>query len=224
MAKKEKLVQALQAQFNEGCTVEDRYDEVTLTCEVSAILSVLSVLRDKKAFQFDQLIDVCAVDYLHYGCSDWETDIATEHGFSRAVSSQEKPNGMTPRFAVVYHLLSTAKNQRVRVKIHVDEKEPVVPSVHTLWKSANWYEREAYDLFGILFEGHPDLRRILTDYGFIGHPFRKDFPVSGYVEMRYDASHQKVIYEPVDITPRVTVPRVIREDNRYLDKKEVCND
>ncbi len=223
MTKKEKLVQAIEAEFN-GESVVYAHQDITLTCEPSALVSVLSTLKNKKTFQFDQLIDVTAVDYLHYGQSDWETDTATEHGFSRAVSTHVGTESSQKRFAVVYHLLSTTKNHRVRVKAYLDEASLVVPSVHTLWKSANWYEREVYDLFGILFEGHPDLRRILTDYGFVGHPFRKDFPVSGYVEMRYDAQHQKVIYEPVDITPRVTVPRVIREDNRYLDKKEVCRD
>lgn len=223
MTKKEKLVQALEAQFD-GERVVYAHQDITLTCDPSALVSVLSTLKNKKTFQFDQLIDVTAVDYLHYGQSDWETDTATEHGFSRAVSASTRTENLQPRFAVVYHLLSTTKNHRVRVKAYLEEACLVVPSVHTLWKSANWYEREVYDLFGILFEGHPDLRRILTDYGFVGHPFRKDFPVSGYVEMRYDAQHQKVIYEPVDITPRVTVPRVIREDNRYLDKKELCRD
>ncbi len=225
MTKKEKLVEVLEAQFGGTCTIVHAHQEITLTCASSALLSILSTLRDKNTFQCDQLIDVTAVDYLHYGQSDWETDTATEHGFSRAVAIGEQlSETRRPRFSVVYHLLSTTKNHRIRVKTNLDESHLIVPSIHTLWKSANWYEREVYDLFGILFEGHPDLRRILTDYGFIGHPFRKDFPLSGYVEMRYDAAHQKVIYEPVDITPRVTVPRVVREDNRYLDKKEVCHD
>ena len=123
------------------------------------------------------------------------------------------------RFAVVYHLLSIKHNQRLRVKAFVNNADNVAPSVCELWKVANWFEREAYDLFGILFEGHPDLRRLLTDYGFIGHPFRKDFPVSGHVEMRYDATLQKVVYEPVDIEPRVLVPKVVRHDSRYLSEK-----
>ena len=122
-----------------------------------------------------------------------------------------------PRFAVVYHLLSTSKNHRLRLKVFLDESHLIIPSVHEIWKGANWFEREAYDLYGVLFDGHPDLRRILTDYGFIGHPFRKDFPISGHVEMRYDAHLQQVIYEPVDIEPRVLVPKVIRDDNRYFD-------
>ncbi|GGI84242.1 NADH-quinone oxidoreductase subunit C [Legionella impletisoli] len=199
-------------------SVEVAYGEVTVECEVAILKNVLKNLRDHSAFQFDQLIDLCAVDYLKYGVYDWETEQATESGFSRGVERQE-PRAYAwdkPRFAVVYHLLSTKRNHRLRVKAFVEESNPIVPSVHDLWKGANWFEREAYDLYGILFDGHPDLRRILTDYGFVGHPFRKDFPLSGYVEMRYDASLQKVIYEPVDIEPRTLVPKVIRQDNRYL--------
>lgn len=226
MTKQAMLVSALQQEFGDTLSlIHEAHGEVTVNCTVLQVFAVLSALRDGAAFVFDQLIDLCAVDYLQYGESDWETDLATVQGFSRAVApeaptwSQDKP-----RFAVVYHLLSTTKNHRLRVKTWVDEAHLIVPSVHTLWKGANWFEREAYDLFGVLFDGHPDLRRILTDYGFIGHPFRKDFPLSGHVEMRYDASFQKVIYESVDIEPRITVPRVIRHDNRYLAKKEVCND
>jgi NADH-quinone oxidoreductase subunit C len=223
MTNTEKLLQVLQAQFEEA-SVAYAHQDITLTCELSVLISTLTQLKHDQAFQLNQLIDVTAVDYLRYGQSDWDTEDASAHGFSRAVSPINEPKHIGPRFAVVYHLLSTVKNHRLRVKVFLEECSLVVPSVHTLWKSANWYEREVYDLFGILFEGHPDLRRILTDYGFVGHPFRKDFPVSGHVEMRYDAAQQKVIYEPVQITPRVTVPRVIREDNRYLDKKEVCHD
>lgn len=193
-------------------------DEITIECDVANIKSLMVELRDVEAFSFDQLIDLCAVDYLLYGEYDWETDSATEKGFSRGVERQDaKAYAMTkPRFAVVYHLLSTQKNQRLRVKVFLDEKHLIIPSVQSVWKTANWFEREAYDLYGVLFDGHPDLRRILTDYGFIGHPFRKDFPLSGQVEMRYDAKLQKVIYAPVDIVPRVLVPKVIRNDNRYL--------
>ncbi|MDI9818937.1 MULTISPECIES: NADH-quinone oxidoreductase subunit C [unclassified Legionella] len=194
-------------------------DEITLECEANYIKAALYQLRDHEEFAFEQLIDLCAVDYLQYGEYDWETESATESGFSRGVERQEaRAYALTkPRFAVVYHLLSIKKNHRVRVKVFVDESYLVVPSVHEIWKAANWFEREAYDLYGILFEDHPDLRRILTDYGFVGYPFRKDFPLSGHVEMRYDAGLQKVIYEPVDIEPRVLVPKVIRNDNRYLD-------
>lgn len=202
------------------------YDEITIECEVSHIKVALTQLKLNEAFAFDQLIDLCAVDYLHYGSDDWEKELASESGFSRGVERQEI-NVYTwdkPRFAVVYHLLSTTLNHRLRVKVFLDESHLAIPSVHELWKGANWFEREAYDLYGILFENHPDLRRILTDYGFIGHPFRKDFPVSGHVEMRYDAHLQKVIYEPVNIEPRILVPKVIRHDNRYLDNQGVKND
>ncbi len=196
--------------------------EITLECEVDHIKEALYQLRMHEAFAFDELIDLCAVDYLLYGEYDWETESASERGFSRGVERQEvKAYAMTkPRFAVVYHLLSTTLNHRLRVKVFCEESHLVVPSVHDIWKAADWFEREAYDLYGILFENHPDLRRILTDYGFIGHPFRKDFPLTGQVEMRYDATLQKVIYEPVDIQPRTLVPKVIRSDNRYLDVKK----
>lgn len=201
-------------------------DEVTLECRLDSLYSVLSQLKTHASFAFDQLIDLCAVDYLLYGEYDWETDSASERGFSRGVEPQEARASVMdkPRFAVVYHLLSTQLNHRVRVKVFLDEQSLIVPSVHLLWKGANWFEREAYDLYGVLFENHPDLRRILTDYGFIGHPFRKDFPISGQVEMRYDARLQKVIYEPVAIQPRTLVPKVIRNDNRYLSEQEGRNE
>lgn len=223
MTKNDYLVEKLKAELAAHITeVSVAYDEVTVECDAANLKTLMVELRDEDAFSFDQLIDLCAVDYLLYGEYDWETDSATGSGFSRGVERQEaKVYALNkPRFAVVYHLLSTKKNHRLRVKVFLDEKHLIVPSVHHLWKGANWFEREAYDLYGVLFEGHPDLRRILTDYGFIGHPFRKDFPLSGHVEMRYDAKLQKVIYAPVDIVPRILVPKVIRNDNRYiLDEK-----
>ncbi|MFC3908921.1 NADH-quinone oxidoreductase subunit C [Legionella dresdenensis] len=202
-------------------TAESSFDELTIECDAVHIRAILLQLKNNDGFLFDQLIDVCAVDYLNYGVYDWETEEATESGFSRGVERQEaRAYAMTkPRFAVVYHLLSSRLNHRIRVKVFLEEQHLIIPSAHDIWKSANWFEREAYDLYGILFENHPDLRRILTDYGFIGHPFRKDFPVSGHIEMRYDAHLKKVIYEPIDLEPRVLVPKVIRNDNRYLDNK-----
>ena len=164
--------------------------ELTLTIERGQLLRVCRWLRDDARFAFEQLIDLCGVDYQEYG-----------EGRYRG-----------PRFAVVYHLLSVNRNQRVRVRTFLDDEFPVVDSVNDIWASANWFEREAFDLFGIVFEGHPDLRRILTDYGFVGHPFRKDFPLTGHVEMRYDPEKQRVVYQPVSIEPRVLVPRVIREE------------
>ena len=220
MTKIDSLVNQLKTEFAADIqTLTLLNNEITIETSVLVLKSILLQLRDNTAFLFDQLIDVCGVDYLDYGKYDWETAPATERGFSRAVEAQESTASIwnKPRFAVVYHLLSTKKNHRLRVKVFIDESNLSVPSVHDIWKSANWFEREAYDLFGILFHGHPDLRRILTDYGFIGHPFRKDFPISGHVEMRYDATLKQVIYEPVDIVPRTLVPKVIRRDNRYIE-------
>jgi NADH-quinone oxidoreductase subunit C len=182
---------------------------------------VCAALRDSPEFAFEMLIDVCGVDYLTYGESEWETRSASEVGFSRGVDREViVPDADTKfdpqRFAVVYQLLSISKNHRLRLRVYTgSENPPVVPSVVEIWSSADWYERETFDLFGILFEGHPDLRRILTDYGFIGHPFRKDFPVSGNVEMHYDEKQGRVVYRPVDIQPRTLVPRTIRDDTRY---------
>ncbi|HEY4802908.1 MAG TPA: NADH-quinone oxidoreductase subunit C [Paraburkholderia sp.] len=167
--------------------------ELTLVVKASESLAVAKELRDNPSLRFEQLIDLCGVDYQTYGDGVWEG----------------------PRFAAVSHLLSLANNWRVRLRVFApDDAVPIVPSLVEIWNSANWYEREAFDLYGIVFEGHPDLRRILTDYGFIGHPFRKDFPVSGYVEMRYDPEQKRVVYQPVTIEPREITPRVIRED-RY---------
>lgn len=222
MTKLEKLADKLSSEFKEQISeVQLAYGEVTFECEPNNLKSVLAQLAKDKSFAFDILIDLCAVDYLLYGEYDWETESATESGFSRGVEKQEARAYAysKPRFAIVYHLLSTKNNFRLRVKSFVDAAHPIIPSVHEIWKGANWFEREAYDLYGILFENHPDLRRLLTDYGFIGHPFRKDFPLSGHVEMRYDATLEKVIYEPVNIEPRILVPKVIRNDNRYLEEE-----
>lgn len=222
MRKNDYLVEELKSELANHITdLIIKHDEITIECDALNIKLIMKELRDLPVFCFDQLIDLCAVDYLLYGEYDWETDSATEKGFSRGVERQEQVRNKDNqrRFAVVYHLLSTKNNHRLRVKVFLDDSHLIIPSMNDLWKGANWFEREAYDLFGILFEGHPDLRRILTDYGFIGHPFRKDFPLSGHVEMRYDAKLEKVIYVPVDIEPRILVPKVIREDNRYLGDK-----
>lgn len=223
MTIKQTLVETLETELKDRLdAIAVAYNEVTIECAAKHLREVLLSLRDRPALRFNELMDVCGVDYLRYGLYDWETDQATTEGFSRGVEYNEECHFVweKPRFAVVYHLLSTIKNQRIRVKVFLEESDLTIPSVHDLWKSALWFEREAYDLYGILFSDHPDLRRILTDYGFIGHPFRKDFPVSGHVEMRYDAKTAKVIYEPVSIEPRVTVPKVIREDNRYIQPTE----
>jgi len=164
-------------------------------------------------------MDVCGVDYLEYGRAEWNTQNATSSGFSRGVARAnpgEDSVAAGRRFAVVYHLLSISLNQRLRLRVYcADDAEPMVDSVSGIWAGADWFERETFDMFGILFKGHPDLRRLLTDYGFIGHPFRKDFPLSGNVEVRYDPEKGRVVYQPVSIDPRVLVPKVIRHDNRY---------
>lgn len=194
-------------------------DMVTVELAADQLLAVCQVLRDDHPFNFDQLVDVCGVDYLEYGISEWRTSDATSSGFSRGQNHSKTERVFEwdkPRFASVYHLLSIKKNHRLRLRVFLaDEKSLRVPSLCDLWPAANWFEREAFDLYGIEFEGHPDLRRILTDYGFKGHPFRKDFPLIGEVELRYDAAQRRCVYEPVSIQPRINVPKVIREDNRY---------
>jgi len=192
--------------------------ELAYETDAGALLAVCRTLRDAPDLRFEMLMDLAGVDYLDYGRDEWQTASATRSGFSRgrvARNDRPDPNG-AGRFAVVYNLLSISHNQRLRLTVRCpDSAEPVVDSVVDLWASANWFEREAFDLFGILFRGHPDLRRILTDYGFIGHPFRKDFPLIGNVEVQYDPDKQRVVYRPVSITPRVLVPKVIRHDHRY---------
>jgi NADH-quinone oxidoreductase subunit C len=192
--------------------------ELAYECDAAALLEVCGALRDAPELKFEMLMDLAGIDYLHYGRDDWQTESATRSGFSRArVALQNAPDpGATGRFGVAYNLLSISCNQRLRLVVRVpDSAEPVLDSVVDVWASANWFEREAFDLFGILFRGHPDLRRILTDYGFIGHPFRKDFPLIGNVEVLYDPQKGRVVYQPVSITPRVLVPKVIRHDHRY---------
>lgn len=192
--------------------------EVTVTVRKEHLLDLCRVLRDDTHFRFDMLVDVCGVDYLEYGLDDWQTESATGTGFSRGVTNKPLREEPSPaeRFAVVYHLLSIEKNQRLRLRVFLPNQETLlVDSVMSIWPSANWFERETFDLFGIMFKGHPDLRRILTDYGFAGHPFRKDFPLIGRVEARYDATLKRVVYEPVSIQPRILEPKVIRHDHRY---------
>lgn len=193
--------------------------ELTYNVAAAQLLSACQQLRDDPAFKFEQLVDLTGVDYLTYGDVEWQTQDATNTGFSRGVhrESREAENTVpAKRYAVVYHLLSVTHNVRVRLRAFCDDDaQPMLDSVQSIWASANWFEREVFDLFGVLFNNHPDLRRILTDYGFIGHPFRKDFPLIGNVEVRYDETKGRVVYQPVTIEPRVLVPRVIRDDNRY---------
>ncbi len=236
MSKAEQLreqVQELLGERLQSCTMD--LGEVTVEVAPEQLLAVCRDLRKHRDFEFTILIDVCGVDYSEYGVTEWATAESSGQGFSRGVDVQtaghlrqgdedlsvEQP-AATRRFAAVYHLLSISHNRRLRVRCFApDDDLPVIPSVTDIWTSANWYEREAFDLYGIIFEGHPDLRRILTDYGFIGHPFRKDFPLSGNVEVRYDAEKQRVVYEPVSIEPRVLVPKVIRDEVQRRDIKEI---
>ena len=204
--------------------------ELTYELDKDDLIEVATALRNEGAFGFEMLMDVCGVDYLNYGSDEWTTNTATDTGFSRGVERQpvilDEADEFEPnRFAVVYHLLSLQHNFRMRLRVFTGTSNPpIIKSVVDIWNGANWFEREAFDLIGILFDGHPDLRRILTDYGFIGHPFRKDFPLMGNVEVSYDADEGRVVYKPVSIEPRTLVPRVIRDDNRYeADLKDVTD-
>jgi NADH-quinone oxidoreductase subunit C len=222
------LAERLRAQFPDALVdIAQPRGELTLDVAPEAWHATCRTLRD--GFGFEQCMDICGVDYLGYGSDEWDTTDVSSEGFSRGVEGRgpgrfkwgEQPTDAklpsNRRFAVVAHLLSIQNNVRLRVRCFAaDDTLPVVASVVDLWPGVNWFEREAFDMFGILFEGHPDLRRILTDYGFVGHPFRKDFPLIGNVEVRYDNEKQRVVYEPVtSVEPRVGVPRVIRDDARY---------
>ena len=236
----QKLADSLNSEFGDKLlSVELDFGEVTVTLDPDNLVEVATQLRDNVSFGFEQLVDLCGVDYSQFGVDEWQTSDASRSGFSRGVESNasmgrlqfgdelESNTASGTRFAAVYHLISYQNNIRLRLKVFAkDDDFPVVPTVTGIWRVADWYEREAFDLFGILFSGHPDLRRILTDYGFVGHPFRKDFPLIGHVEMRYDPEKKRVVYEPVSIEPRVLVPRVKREDHRYLsgEAEEVEND
>ncbi len=198
-----------------GCQCDHAAGELTLTVNRTDLIAVMQILHDHPQIAMTQCMDICGVDYASYGESEWVTRTAANSGFGRGVTRSDPEADPDQRFAVAYHLLSLQHNVRLRVRCWLDATQPIIDSVIGIWASANWFEREAFDLFGILFNGHPDLRRILTDYGFIGHPFRKDFPLIGQVEMRYDPEQKRVVYEPVSIEPRTLVPRVIRDDARY---------
>lgn len=215
------LIESIHAKLGRYLiSLSTEFDELTIVVDAKAILKVCESLKGE--FSFEQLIDIAGVDYSAYGLDEWRTEEATSTGFSRgvhALASEKMDLEGEQRFAVVYHILSVSHNQRLRVKTFLPAKNPIVESVISIWPNAEWQEREAFDLFGILFKGHPDLRRILTDYGFVGHPFRKDFPLIGTVEMRYDADKGRVVYEPVEIESRILAPRVIRHDNRFGPEK-----
>ncbi len=214
----DKLAGSIKSRFGASMKrVPSAAEQLAYEVAAKELRDICTALRDDEPFRFEQLMDVCGVDYLGYGESEWRTRSAADTGFSRGVQryALQPDKDEQRRFAVVYQLLSIHRNQRLRLRVYCNGELPMVDSVTDIWNSANWFEREAFDLYGILFNGHPDLRRILTDYGFIGNPFRKDFPVSGNVEVRYDPEKRRVIYQPVSIQPRVLVPRVIREDPRY---------
>lgn len=232
----EQLVERLRARFGDRITnVDVEHAQATIEVAPAHLVETCTALRDEPDFHFEQLTDLCGVDFLSFGEGEWATsDTATSQGFGRGVTGDNiqgrfgwpdrpKHPQFLGRFASVVHLISYAHNKRLRVRCFASEDAlPVVPTLTGVWPSANWYERESFDLYGIVYEGHPDLRRILTDYGFVGHPFRKDFPLIGNVEVRYDPEARRVVYEPVtSVTPRVTVARVVREDSRW---KTACEE
>ncbi len=224
---KPRLAERLRARFGDrALAIVESRDETTLEVAPACYIDVARALRDEADFAFEMAVDLAGLDFLGYGQAEWDTTDVSSEGFSRGVEGEgpgrfrweNRPQGLGPdrRFAVSVHLLSIRNNQRIRLRTFAhDNALPVVPSLVDVWPGLDWFEREAFDLFGIVFEGHPDLRRILTDYGFVGHPFRKDFPLIGNVEVRYDAEKKRVVYEPVSIEPRVGVPRVVREDSRW---------
>ena len=229
------LAERLAARFGDTLTISTQRNEITAELAAADLIVVATALRDEPGFRFSELVDLCGVDYLGYGQTEWETNTAGGDGFSRGVEGQAmgrfdwagRPLGHDEprRFAAVIHLLSIEHNRRLRLRVFcADDSMPVVPSLTLVWPGVNWFEREAFDLYGIIFDGHPDLRRILTDYGFVGHPFRKDFPLIGNVEVRYDPEQKRVIYEPVSIEPRVLVPRTIRNDADLMQAKAEAAD
>jgi len=224
-----KFAQHLEAKLDQKfVSLTEARGETTIDVLPENWLAVATLLRDDAELHFEQAMDLCGVDYLSYGDAEWDTTDVSSEGFSRGVEGDSGPgrfnwadrprNGNIPhRFGVVVQLLSIKHNRRLSVRAHCEDDDlPSLPSLIGIWPSVDWFEREAFDLFGIVFEGHPDLRRILTDYGFVGHPFRKDFPLIGNVEVRYDPEKKRVVYEPVSsVEPRVLVPRTIRDDSRY---------
>lgn len=215
MSNQASLLQKLNDHFAESIQeISVALGEITLEVAADQLHQVALTLRDEEDFKFELLVDICVVDYLDYGTSEWTTERSTLTGFERGVDNSGDLHAVTwskPRFGVVYHFLSLTHNHRLRLRIFASGEPPEVPSIISIWPAANWYEREAFDLYGVFFSEHPDLRRLLTDYGFVGHPFRKDFPLSGHVEVRYDATCGRVIYQPVTITPRTLVPKTIRK-------------
>ncbi len=229
------LAEQLAARFGDTLSLTAVRNETIAELAAADLIAVTTALRDEPVFRFSELIDLCGIDYLSYGQTEWDTDTAGGDGFSRGVEGQamgrfnwdERPRAASEprRFAAVIQLLSIEHNRRLRLHVFCDDDTlPMLPSLTSVWAGVNWFEREAFDLYGIIFDGHPDLRRILTDYGFVGHPFRKDFPLIGNVEVRYDPELKRVIYQPVSIEPRVLVPRTIRNDADLLQAKAEAAD
>jgi len=229
------LAERLVARFGGTVAVTTARRETFVELAPADLLAVATALRDEAGFRFGVLIDLCGVDYLSYGLAEWTTETSTSTGFSRGVQGRamgrfrwaDRPDGQggPRRFCVSIQLLSLELNQRLCLHVYgEDDTLPIVPSLTPVWPGANWFEREAFDLYGIVFDGHPDLRRILTDYGFVGHPFRKDFPLIGNVEVRYDPQQKRVLYEPVSIEPRVGVPRVIRNNAGLMQARAEAQD
>jgi len=228
--KPEEYLQQLKTHYADiGAVLERDCDMVRMTVPVEHWTNTARSLRDAREFAFSQLTDLCGVDFLAYGQREWDTETVSGSGFSRGIdgaavgrfgaSDTPRETTVENRFVVMVHLLSVRHNRRLRLCCFAtDDGMPKMPSLVDVWNNADWYEREAFDLYGIVFEGHPDLRRLLTDYGFVGHPLRKDFPLSGNVELRYDSTQRRIVYQPVSIQPRVLVPRVIRDDSRYADR------
>jgi NADH-quinone oxidoreductase subunit C len=232
---KTSLAEQLAARFGDTLAISTVRNEIVAELAGADLVAVATALRDESAFRFSELIDLCGIDYLGYGQTEWDTDTVSSTGFSRGVEGEAtgrfdwagRPRGHNEprRFAAVIQLLSIEHNRRLRLRVFCeDDSLPLLPSLTLVWPGVNWFEREAFDLYGIIFDGHPDLRRILTDDGFVGHPFRKDFPLIGNVEVRYDPEQKRVIYEPVSIEPRVLVPRVIRDDVDLMQAKAEAAD
>jgi NADH-quinone oxidoreductase subunit C len=229
------LAERLSARFGDLLKITVSHGQTTAEVAAANLLAVATALRDEAGFRFTEAVDLCGVDYLGYGQTEWDTVDVSGNGFSRGVEGEavgrfswaDRPRDVAipRRFASVVQLLSIELNQRLRLRSFCeDDSLPLLPSLVHTWPGLNWFERESFDLFGIIYDGHPDLRRILTDYGFVGHPFRKDFPLIGNVEVRYDTEQKRVVYEPVSIEPRVLVPRVIRDDADLIQAKAEAAD
>lgn len=223
----DEFIALLKSKLDHIEDIEAAEDMPSLCFSREHVVEMMLILRDDPELHFEMLSDLCGVDYLDYGIDDWRGDASTTMGFTRAKTLQHERhsgNWSKPRFATVYHLLSLKYNRRVRVKVYLDIEDLKTPSVMHIWPTADWFEREAYDLYGFIYTDHPDLRRLLTDYGFKGHPFRKDYPMEGKYELYYDADKERCVFQPVTINARVNIPKVIRKDNRYIPNEGVAKE